>query len=148
MDLLYGMNISSSHQPSKVLFLLEFHWSTSLVFVRTTTKLCMVWSTAWFLLEKLMTMQFLELQQPVLEKSVYIKCYGSFLTLFPQMLKRFPFTRLLNQKLSYQWHTERDNLICYQFPIANESNKTAMCFAVIYVSSHWSSFLWEIIFKL
>ena len=37
------------------------------------------------------------------------------LTLFPQMLKSFLFKRLLNQKLSYQWHTERDNVICYQF---------------------------------
>ena len=29
--------------------------------------------------------------------------------------KFFPFTRLLNRKLSYQQHTERDNVICYQF---------------------------------
>ena len=34
------------------------------------------------------------------------------------------------------------------FTIANESNKTVRCFANIYVSSHWSSFRWEIIFKL
>ena len=39
------------------------------------------------------------------------KLHGSF----PQMLKSFLFTRLLNQKLSYPLHTERDNVICYQF---------------------------------
>ena len=33
----------------------------------------------------------------------------------PAMLKRFPFTRLLIRKLSYQQHTERDNVISYQF---------------------------------
>ena len=46
IDLLQGLHISSSHQPSKVHFLLEFRWHTSLVLVRTTTKLCMVWNTA------------------------------------------------------------------------------------------------------
>ena len=34
------------------------------------------------------------------------------------------------------------------FTIANESNKTVMYFAIIYVSSDWCSFRWEIIFKL
>ena len=33
MDLLQGMHISSSHQPSNVPFHLEFQWSTSLVFL-------------------------------------------------------------------------------------------------------------------
>ena len=41
MDLLQCMHISSSHQPSLVPFLLEFKRRTSLVFVRTMTKLCM-----------------------------------------------------------------------------------------------------------
>ena len=39
------------------------------------------------------------------------KIYSFMPTLFLQMLKRFPFTRLLNQKLSYLWLTERDNVI-------------------------------------
>ena len=33
----------------------------------------------------------------------------------PADAESFSFTRLLNQKLSYQWHTERDNVICYRF---------------------------------
>ena len=57
----------------------------------------------------------LDQQRLVLEKSVQIKFHGSCLTLFRQMLKMFPFTRLLNQKLRYQQDTERDNVICYQF---------------------------------
>ena len=39
MDLLQGMHISSSHQPSKVHFLLEFHLSTSLVFCEDYDKI-------------------------------------------------------------------------------------------------------------
>ena len=34
------------------------------------------------------------------------------------------------------------------FTMAKESNKTMRCFTVIYVSSHWSSFLSKIILKL
>ena len=33
----------------------------------------------------------------------------------PADAESFQFARLLNQKLSYQYHTERDNVICHQF---------------------------------
>ena len=46
---------------------------------------------------------------------VSLKFHGSCSTLFQPMLKSFSFTRLLNQKSRYQSHTERDNVICYQF---------------------------------
>ena len=39
-------------------------------------------------------------------------------------------------------------LMSQYFTLANESIKTVRYFAVLYVSLHWSSFRWEIIFKL
>ena len=43
------------------------------------------------------------------------KCSWIMPHVIPADADKFPFTRLLNQKLRYQYHTERDNVICFQF---------------------------------
>ena len=68
-----------------------------------------------------MKMQFLEEQQLVPGKSVWIKFPHSCLALFRWMLKSLQFTRLLNQKLSYQEHTERDNVM---LPFSESTSST------------------------
>ena len=85
----------------KATFPLEFHWKTSLVFMRTMTKFCMVWNSLTLVRETDDDAIFREAAAGA-EKVSLDKISWFMPHVIPADAEKFSVYKTINQKLSYQ----------------------------------------------
>ena len=102
MDMLQGMHISSSHQPSNVHFLLEFNCSTSFEFCEDYDKIVYGLKHGLTLVRKTDDDAMFRGEAAGAGKVNLDKISWFMPHVFWLIPKSFPLTRLLNQKLGYQ----------------------------------------------